>query len=64
MVDTKKTAEAPVEDGPVEVDALSQMGATFAERAKASKAQAKKVAPEDAEDKAVKKSESKATRKK
>lgn len=38
---------------PVEVPALSQMGATFAERAAAREQEAKAVQPGDAEDKAV-----------
>lgn len=61
-VDISKAA--PVEAGePVEAPALTQMGATFAERAAAAKkASTKAVKSEDAEDKAVKASESKASR--
>lgn len=63
--DVKST---PVKPGPpVEARALSQMGATFAERAAArKKAEKRAVSSDDAENKAVTSSESKAraTRKK
>jgi len=55
----------PLEPGPpVEAPALSQMGATFAERAAArKKAEKRAVSGDDAENKAVSSSESKGRRK-
>lgn len=67
MAASKK--DAPVEDQPkatplepgepVEADAVTQSGSTFAERAKAREAAEKRVTGANAENKAVKSSESK-----
>lgn len=48
---------------PVEAPALSQMGGTFAERAKARESAEKRIRSSSTEDKAVKKAASKAAKK-
>lgn len=64
-VDIDPTKATPLEAGdPVEAQAITQMGGTFAERAKARAAAEKRVRGDDAEDKAVKASESKRAKKK
>lgn len=68
-VDTDFTRATPVEPGdPVEATALSQMGATFAERQaareKAERAAAKSVKSDAAEDKSVSSASTKSRAKK
>lgn len=67
MADTKPNGAAPKAE-PVEPAEAQEMpaivGATFAERSAASKADTKQVAPDDAENKAVKSASTKRARKK
>lgn len=59
-VDVDRATATPLEAGePVEAPAVSQMGSTFAERAKAREKTAKQVKDADVEDKAIASSETK-----